>query len=264
MRPRGFYQLTLDALRIDDEHVFESVEHFVALRETVREAGLTFRVAPEASVHAEWSRVLFLNLTYWHGSEGNSDALASRNIPADVVTHVAWHYLAQRALLGDFTGESMLMGECIASAYDLFLLGSLWCKKVDCDFVSALREALFAMFEEQGMTHHEFELWLDGLAHDPERAFEDLRALLFDLCVGLLASKSLDDAVAVFDAHSDRRFAGIVHHYELSNWLLHTRAYAATRLDMDPQVRALDASLRAAARPVQWLADTWIATPPSH
>ena len=71
----SLHTMTLDALTIDDAEAFEDLGLYRELERVVREGGLRFRVAREGSAHATWSRALFLNLTYWHGtpSEGGRE-----------------------------------------------------------------------------------------------------------------------------------------------------------------------------------------------
>ena len=68
-----------------------------------------------------------------------------------------------------------------------------------------------------------------SIAADPERAFDDLRELLFDATSTLFAcapSRTRALALALHDGH---RFAPLLHRYELSNWVLYARAYGDAR-----------------------------------
>ena len=62
----------------------------------------------------------------------------------------------------------------------------------------------------------------------------------------------------MLDGCASHRFSSLLHRYELSNWVLWTRAWAADRLASDPVVRALDTELRRAASSVDWLAAHWL------
>ncbi len=65
------------------------------LKRVVARAGYPVSRAPRAVRGAE--RSLLLNLTFWSADAGG-DILAEAALDADVVTHVAWHHLAARAL----------------------------------------------------------------------------------------------------------------------------------------------------------------------
>ena len=67
---------------------------------------------------------------------------------------------------------------------------------------------------------------LEAVSRDPERAFEDLRTMLFDAASALVRCAGHADAAAALDGFSGNRFGQLLHHYELSNWILYARAYA--------------------------------------
>jgi hypothetical protein len=112
--------------------------------------------------------------------------------------------------------------------------------------------------EAAGVSEDGFDALLQGVARDPERAFEDLRQLLFDVSTALLACPDADEALATlarFDAH---RFAPLLHRYELSNWVLYARAHAPGALGPDPRARAIDAALREDAVALDSLQSRWV------
>src|SRR5260370_42368277 len=89
----------------------------------LRRSGYLFRIHPEGP--ERWDRAHLLNLTFWNAAGG--DVLEGRRIAADVVTHAAWHHLAALAL-GPERGarpsmEALFLGESIASAFDISLVG---------------------------------------------------------------------------------------------------------------------------------------------
>src|SRR6202012_2696764 len=109
-------------------------------------------------------RVLFLNLTFWDPGE-QGDVLASDVIPADVVTHVAWHHLARRALdkVGAGTSaDALLLGEAIASAFDLHLVGRLLGHAPDAQFLETQVPAMAEVAEAAGLDEAGFEALLEG------------------------------------------------------------------------------------------------------
>ncbi|WP_437280133.1 hypothetical protein WME90_06110 [Sorangium sp. So ce375] len=251
--------LTLDELTIDDERSFRHVALYDDLKQALRRDGYRFRV-PEGD--ASWDRVVFLNLTFWSQSE-QGDLIAGDHLAADVVAHVAWHHLAHRALTpagAPPSAEALLLAEAIASAFDLYLVGRLLGHAPSSDFLATQVPAMAEAAEAAGLSDAGFEALLEGVSADPERAFEDLRALLFDVTTALLPCDRLSRAAEIlagFDAH---RFAPLLHHYELSNWILSTRAPGSASAP-DPVARAVDAALRSAPVSLAWLEQRWVRPP---
>ncbi len=253
-----FSTVTLDALTIDDERALSRVAMYAPLARVVREEGLLFRVAPAGTSQATWSRALFLNLTFWHGADA-SDVLFERRIPADVVAHTAWHHLAKVALgEGPACGEAMLLGESIASAFDLYLVGALLAAGEESDFLASQMDAMTAALEEAGYDERDAARRFERVASDPDRAFESLRALLFDVSVALLGARSLDEATAVFDAFDSHEDAPLLHHYELSNWILHCKAYGAQNEDSRARAHSVHRALKESPSASAWLEAEWL------
>jgi hypothetical protein len=264
--------LTLDELTIDDERAFGGVALYQRLKQSLRRSGHRFQI-PAAGEQASWDRVLFLNLTYWSAGEQAADVLCDEHIPADVVAHVAWHALAGRELSrasGDGpsaaapTAGALFFSEAIASAFDLYLVGRLLETQPESEFIATQLPPMSECAQEAGLSEEAFAALMTGVAGDPERAFEDLRALLWDAATALFACDGAVAAQAVLEDLAGRRFAPLLHHYQLSNWILYGRAYAARSagsgvdVDVDVDVRALDETLRRAPVSLDWLAAHWI------
>jgi hypothetical protein len=248
----------LSELTVEDEASFLHVGLYRELKGVLATSGYTFRVFPNAHA-ASWSRASFLNLTYW-GAASGGDVLQCGEIPADVVTHVAWHHLANRALAR--TGEAlsaaaMFLGEAIASAFDLYLIGRLLGHAPKSTFLTSQVAAMADVAFDEGTDEAAFEALLASTAKAPEAAFEDLRRLLFDATCALYTCHDADEAEVALGALADRRFACILHHYELSNWVLYARAYAPKEAPED-RARSLDATLRAQADSLDWLTREWV------
>ncbi len=157
-----------------------------------------------------------------------------------------------------FDTRAMFLGESIASAFDLYLVGRLLGRAPDSSFLETQVSAMADSASAAGMSDDDFEDLLEAVGTDPDRAFEDLRELLFDAATALVSCTSVEEAsaaLAPFDAH---RFGALLHHYELSNWVLYARAYAAAALGPDAKVRAVDAALRKAEVSLDWLTKSWI------
>ncbi len=247
---------TLDQLTIRDAKAFRSVPLYAALRDVLLRDGFAFKIAPEGR---GWQRVLFLNLTYWNAAEPN-DVLECEEIDADVVCHVAWHHLARKALTDrPLSADVLFFGEAIASAFDLYLVGRLIGRVRSSDFLKTQVPAMAAVAEDAGLSPEAFEALMNEVSTDPDAAFESLRQLLFDAASGLVACAGVEEADALLASFAGHRFAPLLHHYELASWVLFARAYASRT--PDPEVRAFDAELRAAADPVERLAARWIGRP---
>jgi hypothetical protein len=248
--------LHIDDLTIEDERSFRHVALYELLKSTLSRDGFVFR-APERGVHASWDRVLFLNLTFWSAHEP-SDVLAGEEIPADVVAHAAWHHLARKALGNNPSADALFFGEAIASAFDLYLVGRLLGHAPDSLFLESQVGRMADAASEAGVDEAKFEALIQSVASDPDRAFEDLRELLFDAGTTLVRSASVDEAAKALENFDRHRFGCFLHHYELSNWILYAKAFASRPFADDPAVRALDAELRAAPVALDLLEQRWL------
>lgn len=251
---------SIDDLVIDDERSFRHVALYDDLKKTLRLAKYTFRVMPEGSA-ARWERALLLNLTFWGASDGG-DVLVDDHLPADVVAHAAWHHLAARALASKdgspLGAEALFLGEAIASAFDVYLVGRLLGHSPDSSFLETQVAAMADAALAAGISEDELEQMLAGIAKDPERAFEELRQLLFDVSRDLMKCGDATAAMNVMERHDAHRFGPLLHHYELSTWVLYARAYASHALGADEAVDKLDRDLRDAPDSLEWLRAHWL------
>jgi len=256
--PARFSRATLDDLTIVDDRSFRHVELYADLKEVLRRDGYSFRILSEDG-SASWDRALFLNLTFWGANEGG-DVLVDAHVPADVVAHVAWHRLAVKALSTSTTArpsvEALFLGEAIASAFDLYLVGRLLGHSPSSSFLSTQVPAMAEAAEGAGLDENDFDKLLQEIADDPERAFASLRELLSDATAALFASDHAENALTVLTDLESHRFGSLLYHYELANWLLYARAYGS--IEPAPKAREVDRSLREAKDPLQWLTDAWI------
>ena len=231
------------------------------LKAVLQSDGYRFRVLT-GNAAGRWDRALFLNLTFW-GADAGGDVLHEDHLPADVVAHAAWHHLSARALAADAGGaplsaEALFFGEAIASAFDLYLVGRLLGHSPRSTFLETQVPALADAAAAAGFDDDSFDQLLQGVAADPERAFEDLRQLLFNAAVTLLPARDVDSAMPLLARFDEHRFGALLHHYELSNWILYARAYASSALGPDAAVRTLDAQLRAASTSIDLLETAWV------
>ena len=254
---------TVDQLSIEDERSFRHVGLYADLKAVLAADRYVFRVLP-GTMSGRWDRALLLNLTYWGAAGG--DVLESERVPADVVAHAAWHHLAARALgieAGIETGaapsaEALFLGESIASAFDIYLVGRLLGHAPRSSFLATQVSAMAESSRAAGFPERVFQSLLKGVVRDPEGAFGELRQLLYDATLALLPCRGADEALAAltrFDAH---RFGPLLHHYELSNWVLYALAYADRSPGGGSKAHAIDATLRARGDALGWLASAWV------
>jgi hypothetical protein len=258
-----FRPATLDELTIDDRPSMMGVAIYQRLETFVRRSAHRFLI-PSEGRQVSWDRALFLNLTYWN-AEAGADLLCDDHIPADVVAHVGWHELASgelaRRAAAPRTAPSapaLFFAESIASAFDLYLVGRLLPHFPDSDFIATQVPLMAECAGDAGLSETAFQALLEEVARAPERAFEDLRALLFDAAGALVACHTATAAQAALGGLCDRRFAPLLHHYQLSNWILYARAYAARTPGPDPIVSGLDQTLREAPVSLDWLDQHWL------
>jgi hypothetical protein len=265
----AFRGVGLDELIIDDDGVFETLPLYAGLKRTLREAGHRFLI-PIAEGGTSWDRALFLNLTYWSAEDG-ADVLCDDHIPADVVAHAAWHHVvarevALRAGPGAPSASALFLSESIASAFDLYLVGRLLPLAPQADFIVTQIPIMQEAAAAAGLAGPDFQALLEDICSDPERAFEDLRTLLFDVTTALARCHGATEAARAIEQREGHRFAPLLHHYQLSNWILYARAYAEDTLARTQAVRQLDEALREANGAVKWLALNWLepaSAPPS-
>jgi hypothetical protein len=250
-----FDRRTIEDLEIVDEPSFRSIALYADLKGVLARAGYPFRVL-RAPYEGRSDRALLLNLTFWSADAGG-DILAEPAVDADVVTHVAWHHLASRAL-GDVgekpSSAALFLGESIASAFDLYLVGRLLRDAPESSFLETQIPAMDDVTAAAGLSEDEFAKLLESVADDPARAFADLRALLFDSVTSLFACDTAEDAITF--AHDEHRFASLLHRYELSNWVLYARAHGGPAGDART-THVLEA-LASAPDPLVWLTTHWV------
>jgi hypothetical protein len=155
--------------------------------------------------------------------------------------------------------DALLFAESIASAFDLYLVGRLLGNVPDSDFISTQVSIMGEAASEAGLSAEDFASLLKQVAEQPERAFEDLRALLFDAARGLFRCQNAAQAQLQLEGFAQHRFEPLLHHYQLSNWILYARAYASPATAQDRVIPGLDATLRNAPSSLDWLIEHWIA-----
>ena len=257
--PASFDQRTVDELTIGDERSFRHVALYADLKEILRRARYPFQVLPRGPL-ARADRALLLNLTFWAADTGG-DVLVDDHIEADVVAHAAWHHLAARALAPERGARpsvgALFLGEAIASAFDVYLVGRVLGHAPRSTFLETQVPAMADATAAAGLSRRDFEKLLAELAADPDRAFTDLRELLYDATAALFACGGSREGYAALAALEGHRFSSLLPRYELSNWVLYARAYGGD-LAGDPRARQVDLALRGDGGGLGWLQTHWI------
>jgi hypothetical protein len=255
-----FLVRTLDELTIEDERSFRHVGLYDDLKEVLRRAKYPFRILQDES-EGRWDQALVLNLTYWGASSGG-DVLVDQTLDADVLTHAAWHHLAGQRLVepgGRASADALFLGEAIASAFDVYLVGRLLGHADGSSFLQSQVPAMADAADTAGFSPEAFGELLQSIAANPERSFEDLRRLLWDATTGLAACTDAESAHAVLAELEWNRMAPLLYRFELSSWVLYARAHAPDRLAPDPKVRAIEQAMRDAKVSLDWLEAEWVA-----
>lgn len=253
-------RVSLADLEIEDEASFRHVGLYADLKAVVSGLGPTF-LAPAEGSSLSWDRALLLNLVYW--APGTSDVLTSRVIAADVVMHVGWHELANRFVASSVEGH--LLGESIASAFDIYLVGRLLGHSPESEFLESQVARMSEAASEAGLDEDQFQALLTSASAHPEAAFELLRQLLFDASCALSAADSAERGLQILASFDDHPYAGLLHHFELATWVLRSKleSSAAPSLDVPPapagrDARAVDQDLRASGDSLAWLERAWV------
>ncbi len=185
--------------------------------------------------------------------------LVDASLPADVVTHVAWHRLAAKALSSPKTKPSvaaLFLGESIASAFDLYLVGRILGHAPKSSFLTTQVLAMAETAEAAGLDEIGFAELLGSLADAPEESFASLLELLLSATEALFASLHAEAALEVVTGLESHRFGPLLHRYDLATWILYARAYGDP--EASTKVSQVRRSLRDAKDPLQWLTDSWV------
>ena len=183
----------------------------------------------------------------------------TRNLRSEIGFHPAAAFGSSVDSRRAPSAEALLLAEAIASAADLYFVGRVLPNVPDAEFVASQVPAMGDAARNAGLADDAFEALIEEVVAAPERAFEDLRALLFDVATALVPCRGVSQADAVLARFAGHRFEPILHHFELSNWVLYARAHGARPGEPDEAVRAIDRALRGAADPIAWLATSWVA-----
>ena len=251
-------RVRLSDLIVPDEAAYEDFPLWAKLKARLVEQEVEMYLADPASSNRHWADTALINHTVLL-PRGATEILHDRNVPADALMHTAWHHAGVEAMGAlSSSAEGLLLGESVASAFDAFVVGTLL--RTESEHPSALDTQVPAMAEAAaagGGSPEDFEALLHRMAEDPEGSFEELRELLFDVSMGLLRADGVDAADEVLSNVHGHVFAPILHHYDLSIWVLYARAFGKD-LKAHASLRKIDVALREESHPLAWLESHWL------
>lgn len=255
--PRPALELrTLDQCHIEDEPAMRGIALYASLKHVLRRDGYPLRILPPHL--ARWDHALLLNLTLWQPL-GGGDVLVDDVVPADVVCHMAWHHVAGKALADGgepLAAEALALGESVASAFDLYLVGRMLATAPQSSFLETQVPAMADAAAEAGITGAAFEALLARAQAHPEQAFAELRALLYDAVVGLSRCRDAGEALALLQTLDVQPWGCLLHHFEVANWVQAVRQ--APRNGSAERAIAVDGALRSAPDALAWLERAWL------
>lgn len=252
----GLARFALADLTIHDERSLSHVGIYAELKGWMVSREIRFAVLEGSRT----DHALLLNLAFWKPGDV-AEILPDDALTADQVTHNAWHALAAEAL-GEGAGSvgGLLLAESIASAFDLYLVGRLVGHAPESEFLRSQVPAMADAALEAGLEEAAFEAVIERATREPEGAFESLRQLLFDVSRELTACTDADAASRILRSYEHHPLSCLLHHYELSTWVLFARCYGKGD---DASALAVDAALRASEDSMQWLETHWLNAAPS-
>lgn len=254
--PTGAARVALSELEIVDAESFQHVGLYRDLHQLLAASGDAFCVLDAPC--ATFERAATLHAAYGPAGSGRH-VLVEPAVDAEVVPSVAWHQLAARAMPprgGRPSVGSMFVAEAIAGAFEVYLVGRLLGHAPGSGFLEAQVASMTDTAEAAGLSDDQIEQLLTSLAEDPDGAFAGLYALLVDAASAMFAAAGAEDAAERLAALDERPFAPLLHRFDLSSWVLRARAYGDP--SPDPRAAEVDAALRAARVPLDWLDGAWV------
>ena len=177
------------------------------------------------------------NLLLWEAGKGQ-EFIDGHGIYADQLIHSAIHQLLEH-VLGSKHPLNMLFAECLASASDIYLLGKLSQAGQETDFLHDTLESYGSYYELYAHQDEDFVTTLNAIRRKPFETMIALADYLFEFCEPLLYPQTVRDSTLPLVMAERCHFYPLVHHYNISNWILTIRGKHAKPPSAPPA--ALDA-----------------------
>ena len=158
-----------------------------------------------------------------------------RGVSADQVIHFAIHHVLDQNLEENHPG-AVLLAECLASASDLYLLGKLSQAGEETAFLSDTIESMCSYYEMYAAEPDHLEQFFAAFLENPFETMVETACFLFHFGAAFLKS---EPDLAVLTRFSENARYPLVHHYNLTNWILTIRArfpdHKTENLDYSPE-----------------------------
>lgn len=175
-----------------------------------------------------------VNLLHWDASE-NLEYLDGEGVLADQIIHFAVHHVMNRFNQCN-TAKGMLFAECMASAADVYLVGKLSQAGEETDFLQDTLESFSTYYEMYAVDETHLELMLSTILEQPFKAMMDLANYLFQFGSALLGAQPDLEKLIQLQEHFSYP---LVHHYNISNWILTIRSKFPGYDDAEPDLSTI-------------------------
>ena len=166
-----------------------------------------------------------VDLLNWRAG-ARCEHIESRGIFADQAVHFAIHHVLE-GVLGGRQPQTVLLAECVASASDMYLLGKLSEAGEETGFLSETIESYCSYYEMYAAEAEQLEHLLSAFLDDPFKTMAETAIFLFSFGTALLGPNWNR---AVLTEMTANPYYPLVHHYNLTNWILSIRAQFPGRL----------------------------------
>lgn len=210
--------LPLDALQLIDADIYTRAA--IPLLEPAKTL-LKRKNVQAAVLEGQVGRARLVNLLAWDPSD-HLEYLDNNSIEADQVLHFAMHQLAEHTW-GSARAVDLITAEALASAVDIYLLGKLAEAGEEPGFLIDTLDS-WGFFYEQYADEDRLKQLLQNMIDDPFASFQRLTRFLIKATLPLLR---LNDGTALSKHLAEceaEDFYPLLHHYNVTNWVLAVRA----------------------------------------
>ena len=206
--------------RIEDLDIFE--------KDAFERAGLAILTVAEHILAQSNTRFILLpesrglarmvNLLQWQAGD-HVEYLDGEGVFSDQVVHMAIHQALDREQ-GSATPHHMLFAEVLASASDMYLAGRLIQAGEETDFLADTLESLGSYYEMYAASPDQLTAFLQRLSDTPWETMVSLVDYLYTFCCPFLEKDRSIEHLSIPRSMEDHMFYPLVHHYNVTNWLL--------------------------------------------
>lgn len=160
-----------------------------------------------------------INLIQWEAAE-TTEYFDGEGIYFDQALHAAIHHVMDLQPNAN-NPFAMLAAECLASASDLFLLGTLSQAGQETDFLIDTMDSFYSYYELYcGEDQDPLKNLLNEVVENPLKTMSDVASYLYTFTSPLLYNEPhIQDLLDL----QENDFYPLIHHYNISNWVLNIR-----------------------------------------